>query len=187
MTISLNNAIEQATKFTEGATFRAGSTGWKTVMARLLEEVKRQREALSAGIPILEEAANRIEELESDPCRCHACQIAEEVNEPQGPLPAAILAGEIDDAAEKLADIAKEIDIYNGLKHEGAIRAIWTFKTFLVLFAQQLRTETIEVKFDPWRDIVGHVVRQGAGGEGIGTHHGGADQHNKISHRRSGG
>lgn len=66
--------------------------------------------------------------------------------QPKGPLPAVLLADMIDHEADELADIAKEIDIYNGLKHEGAVKAIGTFKTFLTLFAKQLRTETIEVK-----------------------------------------
>lgn len=192
MQMTITEAIEQATKFTEGETFHAGSTGWKTVMARLLEEVKTliveiseakktggytchvcgalrseceimKRTSDNVALRAAEIAGSQdaigktpaqvstaiLREFGLDiPCHCPACRIAEETNEPQGPLPAAILAGEIDDAAEKLAELAKEIDIYNGLKHEGAIRAIGTFKTFLVLFAKHLRTETIEVKFE---------------------------------------
>lgn len=56
-------------------------------------------------------------------------------------LSAAILADMIDREADELADLAKEIDIYNGLKYEEAIKEIGTFKVALVLFAKQLRED----------------------------------------------
>lgn len=67
--MKLDEALAMAEEWTKGQTFHENSEGWRPAIAVMLAEVKRLTEALNAGVPLLEEAANRIERLESDHSR----------------------------------------------------------------------------------------------------------------------
>lgn len=146
MNMTLDQAIEQAEKFTEGATFHAGSEGWKAVMAVLLAEVKKNDDPAAQN-------------------QCHDCQCAEEIdvmdlplirkaieagNQPpevygealaaQPPHPAYILAATADQLADQLADFAGELNLFH-VSYEMDASHFKLQSKRLVDIAKQLREE----------------------------------------------
>lgn len=105
---------------------------WKEVVEVLRTEAEK-------SISLAE--VDRILSENTDPCRCPACHIAEETNEPQGPLPAYMLAYKADELADALADFAFEVDIACGLKHDLMVCIAKHYSQRMVQFAKQLMEE----------------------------------------------
>lgn len=85
-----------------------------------------------------------------DPCRCPACQCAEEANEPlnafeapepTGPLSAVLLADYADQLADSLADFADELNLFH-VKYEMDASHFKQQAKRLVDLAKQLREES---------------------------------------------